>query len=107
LIPKSTDVLFEDNEWIRTVVDKLNQGDLALVELFKKHLKKALIQKEALNSDIKIIEMKQDSPYPWLEILVESILKERQKNSSSSLANEFVITVEKKENVNAQIHLLG
>jgi len=108
LIPKSADILFEDNEWLRGVVDKLNQGDLALIQLFENHLQRALVKKGALHSQIKTIEMKEDSPYPWLEILVDNIAKEKRKGTSSSKSNdEFIIAVEPKESVDLQISLLG
>jgi len=107
LIPKSIDILFHDNEWMRVVVDRLNQGDLALICLFRNQLQKALVKKGAMNAHIKVIEMREDSPYPWLEILMESILKERKENPYYTPMDEFVIAVEMDESVCYQIFLFG
>ena len=107
LIPKKTDVLYEDNEWIRSVIDKLNQGDIVLIELFKKDLKKALSKKRAIKSKIRIIEAKQDSPYPWLEILVDSIGFDSKGGCLANSVEDIVVTVEKQENSNHQVVIIG
>ncbi|MCL1990947.1 MAG: hypothetical protein FWG67_08675 [Defluviitaleaceae bacterium] len=107
LIPKSTEILYEDNEWIRTIIDRLNQGDLVLIQLFKRHLQKALIKKGTLKSKMIIIESKEALPYPWLEILVESIIKKDKKIIFSPSRDELLITVEKQKNVKSQISLIG
>jgi len=107
LRPKSKEVLFEDNEWIRAVIDKLNQGDIALVQLFENSLRKALIRKKIVDSKLKIIESRDDLPYPWLEILVNRVLNDSKKETSVSSNAEFAIGVVKEENANLGISLIG
>jgi len=109
LIPKSADVLYDDNEWIRSVIDRLNQGDIVLIKLFKNQLQKALLKKGAINSKIKIIEAKQDLPYPWLEILIDSIMTDlkRDINNTTPSAELIVVAVEKQKNADRQIVIVG
>ena len=106
LIPKSADVLYSDNDWIRTVIEKLNRGDLALIQLFKNDLQSALSKKGAVNSKIKIIEAKQDLPYPWLEILVSRIGFVALDGSLMPPADSIVVAVEKQENTHYQIAII-
>ena len=107
LIPKSADILYADNEWMRTVIDKLNRGDIALIQLFKNDLKKALSKKRAVNSKLKIIEAKQDLPYPWLEILLNSIGFIPLANNQNTQAESIVVAVEKQTNTSTQIAIVG
>jgi|GEM_PF-1460631 len=107
LIPKSVDVLYEDNDWIRSVVDKLNQGDIALIELFKTPLQKALIKKAAVNFKVKVIKAKDDLPYPWLEILVNSVMKKSRMEALMPSTETLVIAVEKQEDVEVQVSIFG
>jgi len=107
LIPKSANVLYEDNEWIRSIIDKLNQGDILLIELFKNSLRKTLLKKGAINSKIKIIEAKQDLPYPWLEILIDSLELDSKKRNLNTSMKSIVVAVEKQKNVDYQIVILG
>ena len=112
LIPKSLDILYEDNEWIRSVIDKLNQGDIALIELFKNRLQRALSKKGAIHTKVKIIETKQDfpatnSPYPWLEILLDSIMFDSKRGNLVTSAEFIVVTVEKEKNTTHQIAIIG
>jgi len=107
LTPKSANVLYDDNEWIRAVIDKLNQGDIVLIELFKNNLQNALSKKGATRSKIKIIEAKQDLPYPWLEILIDSIRLDSKGGKLATSAESIVVTVEKQENTNQQIAIIG
>jgi hypothetical protein len=101
LIPKSEDVLYDDNEWIRIVIGKLNQGDIALTSLFKNRLQKSLAKKRTMNSKIKIIEAEKDPqakgflPYPWLEILIECIELEMKWGNLDDSAEIIVVAVEK------------
>jgi len=110
LIPKSVDVLYNDNEWIRSVIDKLNKGDIALTQLFKSDLQKALLKKKAIHSNIKIIEAKKELPYPWLKILVADMRldsKDSQEHHLSPSTESIVITVEKQKNARNQIAIVG
>ena len=103
LVPKSDDVLYEDNEWIRSVIDRLNQGDIILTKLFKNRLQKILLKKGVNRSQIKIIEAKQSLPYPWLEILVDSTNFDKMRKHSTIVIESIVVSVQKQENVNQQI----
>jgi len=110
LILKSVDVLYDNNEWIRFVIERLNQGDIVLIELFKKDLQKALSNKRAIHSKIKIFEAREDLPYPWLEILVDNIMKDMKVSKQDHLntsTESVVITVEKKKNIDNQIAIVG
>jgi len=107
LIPKSADVLYEDNEWIRSVIDRLNQGDIMLIQLFRNRLQKVLSKKRVLNSRVKIIEAKPNLPYPWLEILVESVVVDANGGALDGGADVIVVTVCKKDNVNHQVAVIG
>ena len=114
LIPKSADVLYEDNEWMRFVIDKLNQGDIVLIEIFKNRLQRALSKKGAINSKLKIIESKQDLPgsknylpYPWLEILIDSIRSDSKGGCPATSVETFVVAVEKEKNTDHQVAIIG
>ena len=107
LIPKSADVLYEDNEWIRSVIDKLNQGDIVLIELFKGSLRKVLSKKEVIDSKIKIIEAKEDLPYPWLEILIDSIKLDSKRRDLTTSTEFIIVAVEKQKNADRQIVIVG
>ena len=113
LVPKSVNVLYNDNEWIRTVIGKLNQGDIALIQLFKNDLQKALSKKKAIHSNIKIIEAKNDSsgiktsPYPWLEILVDSIKLASKDRYLGSRTESIIVAVEKQKNISNQVAIVG
>ena len=107
LVPKSADVLYHDNEWMRTVINKLNQGDLALIQIFKKDLHKTLLKKKITPPNIKIIEAKKDLPYPWLEILVDSIRLDLKNRQLTSEEEPFVVAVEKQKNVSNQVSFIG
>ena len=107
LVPKSANVLYEDNEWIRSVIDKLNRGDLVLVQLFKKDLQKALLKKRAVHSNIQIVEARGGLTYPWLEILVESIKLELKGDRLDLPAEPLVITVDREKDIDNQIVIVG
>lgn len=114
LVSKSTDFLFEDNEWMRSVIDKLNQGDLILIQLFKNELKKALAKHSTEHLKIEIIESKKDLPYPWLEILVNSVMKDAEIDASNASIGRLIVAVEKQEcrptrqeGIDSQIAIIG
>lgn len=105
-ISKRGNVLFENNDWIRFVIDRLNQGDLILIHLFKKNLKAALQKKKALVSQIRIVEYSEEIPYPWLEILVNETLNlsgNRQRFSTELL----VVSVIDQANISNQISIIA
>jgi len=103
LIPKSIEVLYEDNEWIRTVIDKLNRGDIVLTKILKNRLQKTLLKKRATKSKIKIIEADENLPYPWLEILLDSI----ELNSKEEDSESIIVTVYKQKNANHQVAIIS
>ena len=106
LIPKSTDILYEDNEWIRSVINRLNQGDIILIKLFKNRLQKILAKKSVTRSKIKIIEAKQDLPYPWLEVLVDSLNFDKMRKHSTIRIESIIVSVREQKNANQQIVIL-
>ena len=107
LVLKSADVLYDDNEWIRFVIDKLNQGDIALTQLFKNDLQKALLKKKVTHVNIKIIEAKKDLPYPWLEILIDSIRLDSKDHHLATSLESVVVAVEKQKDASNQIVIVG
>jgi hypothetical protein len=106
LIPKEGEILFENNEWIRHIIEKLNQGDIILINLFKNTLKAALHKKKATISNITIIEYSQEIPYPWLEILVNEALTISSDNRNIS-AELLVISVVAQEHTPNQISIIA
>ena len=107
LIPKSSDVLYKDNEWIRSIIDKLNQGDIALIDIFKKDLQRALSKKVAIKFKVIIVEAKQDLPYPWLEILVDRIELNSKRECLAKSTEAIVVAVVKQKNVVHQVAIIG
>ena len=105
-IPKSGDVLFENNAWIRQVIEKLNQGDMVLLSLFERHLKNALHKRTRIDSNIKIIEYSDDLPYPWLEILIHQVLDTPADQKVAS-TETLVITVVAQKNEPNQLSLIS
>jgi len=106
LIPKQGNILFEDNEWIRQIIESLNQGDIVLVNLFKNHLKAALQKRKISISNVKIIEHSDQLPYPWLEILVNDILSDTSRKRGGS-TERLVISVVTQKNVINQISIIA
>jgi len=105
LIPKQGDVLFEDNDWLRAVIDQLNQGDVALIDLFKNHLKRTLRKRKAAMSTIKIVEYSDELPYPWLKILVDKALVPSSRQHDPA-AESLVVGVVSQKNVSNQLSIL-
>ena len=107
LVPsKSPDILFENNEWMRSVIDKLNQGDLVLLELFKNPLRKVLLRKEWKNHSIKVERLEKDVPYPWLDILYQQVWQDNQPKKIVPSAEHVTLSVEKEKNTKSQIAIL-
>jgi len=104
LIPSvEVGILFQRNEWMESVIDKLNQGDLVLIELFKNELLKQLSCKEWKNYRVEAANLDKEIPYPWLEILVQQVKKDTKEEVLVSVADVLVITVVKEKNVKNQI----
>jgi len=106
LVPKLGDALFQDNEWIRQVIEKLNQGDMILIHLFKNKLKAMLQKKKGTASNITIIEYSDELPYPWLEILVNETLGSSSRQRITS-TEQLVVSVVTQENIPHQISIIG
>ena len=107
LIPKSNDVLFENNEWLSLVIEKLNRGDIILTQLFKTQLQIALQKRKKLISNIKIVEYSNTLLYPWLEILVNDALTEiKTQNHATKSTKTLTISVNFKENIPNQIAII-
>ena len=98
--------LFQRNEWMDTVIERLNRGDLVLIELFKKELLKKISQKEWRGYQIMTENPVQEMPYPWLEILVQQVEKDAKANISECSADVLTLTVEKAKNVENQIGII-
>jgi hypothetical protein len=98
--------LFQRNEWMVSVMDKLNQGDLVLLELFKKELLKKLARKEWQNYRVVVENPNQELPYPWLEILVQQVRKDAKQKASVVQDDILVITVEKVKGVENQLGIM-
>jgi len=104
LIPSvEAGTLFQHNEWLDSVIDKLNQGDLVLVELFKKELIKQLSRKEWKNHRVEIEKLDQNVPYPWLEILVGQVKKDVKQEVFGAGTDVLLIAVVKTKNLDNQI----
>ena len=100
LVPKQGSILFENNEWIRQVIEKLNRGDLILINLFKNNLKAALQKKKNIDSKIIILEHSDGLPYPWLEILVNEVLKVSNLKQIPSIEPLVISVVEQEHTFN-------
>jgi len=88
------------------VIERLNRGDLVLIELFKKELLKKISQKEWRGYQIMTENPVQEMPYPWLEILVQQVEKDAKANISECSADVLTLTVEKAKNVENQIGII-
>jgi len=78
---KSPQVLYEKNSWLEHVVDRLNQGDMCLIQIFVHDLYGAVLKHLNVTKEIIAIEKDASIPYPWLEILVAEVkLKIPKKN---------------------------
>lgn len=106
LVKKSKTIIYEENEWIRQIISRLDRGDLALLEIFKADFEKALKTNLAFNKKIIIIEEKNEIPYPWLQILFDSISKGLANGDENAKNEELIIAVDKKKNPEAHITLL-
>lgn len=107
LIPKSGRILFEDNDWISGVIDKLNQGDLVLLALFEQPLKKALKKQKINTAQMLIIEDKKELTYPWLKILVDRVAKSIQIDEEKMSTETLIVAVKAQAEGDNQLILVG
>lgn len=106
LIPANSDnSLFKDNEWIRSVIDRLNRGDLVLVKLFEKRMH-SLLRKKLRNYSVEIMNPKKEIPYPWMEVLYQQAVKGTKRENIDPSAEVLFINLETEENTKNQISIL-
>ena len=88
---RSTEILYERNFWFDSVLERLNQGDICLNQIFFQSLKNAILKHQNKINKIVIVESKK--PYPWLEILVseiqETLPKKEFKGDETLIITEF------------------
>jgi len=86
LVKKSSRVLYEENDWVLDVIERLNRGVVALTRIFSRDLKVAIQKAGRVTAQIKVIETKENLPYPWLGILVREVAsKERTQSDGPPL----------------------
>ena len=90
-------VLFEDNEWLRAIIDRLGQGDLVLVDLFKRSLYQELQRQKWVGYRVEVMAADGEMPYPWMEILVNGCKKDGERENQGTLVDVLVVRVDKKE----------
>lgn len=78
LIRKSDEVLYVSNDWLLAVIDRLNRGDVTLIQLFEADLRK-LIKKKGYSSCHVVVQYGKDkSVFPWIELLVEAVKPDKK-----------------------------
>ena len=94
---RSTEILYEKNLWLENVLERLNQGDICLNQIFFHSLKRAILKHQNVINKIVIIESKKS--YPWLEILVsdiqETLPKKEFKGDETLIITECYFDSEK------------
>lgn len=75
LKPYTNRVLYQQNQWLDTVIRRLNQGDICLNQIFFRTLSSAIKKHASAVGEIVILQSSDPlrPPYPWLEILVSEI----------------------------------
>lgn len=72
-IRKKEGDLFEENEWLKSVIERLNKGDIILIELFINPLYYEIKRRLKHQSQISIFNHTVNSPYPWMIILLNQV----------------------------------
>jgi len=85
LIKKSGHILYEANEWVLDVIERLNRGDVVLARIFSRDLKAAIQKAGGSAAGINVEEAKENLPYPWLKILVTEVAPKEENRSNSTL----------------------
>ncbi|MBQ4164423.1 MAG: hypothetical protein IJD87_05020 [Turicibacter sp.] len=85
LIPKKGETLFEENEWLKSVIERLNKGDIILTELFINSFYFEIKRRLKYQQQICILNYGSNIPYPWMVILLD-----RVKQKLTSLERERI-----------------
>ena len=85
--------LYVRNSWLEEVLDRLNQGDICLNQLFFRTLRAAILQHQNQIKQIIVVEADVKAPYPWLNILVKEI--EKSIPEQTFKGTEILIITEK------------
>ena len=67
--------LFKQNEWLMSVIERLEKGDFVLLQLFIPRYVKEIKRQLRCNQTITILNMTGKGPYPWGEVLIEQLEK--------------------------------
>ena len=104
LIPRSSQVLYEQNPWLNEVIKKLNQGDICLNQIFFRSLSHSIKKHVNVIGEIVVVESSDSSsaPYPWLEILVTDI---RQSQPDMRLKGEKTLFIGEKSLLGYEIFI--
>ena len=85
LIPKKGETLFEENEWLKSVIQRLNKGDIILTELFINSFYFEIKRRLKDQHQIRILNYSGNNTYPWMVILLDKV-----KQKLTSLERERV-----------------
>lgn len=72
---KSSNILYERNMWLDSVIKRLDQGDICLNQIFFYSLKGVILNYLNGINEILVLESESKKPYPWLELLVTNIME--------------------------------
>ena len=73
MIRKKGGLLFEENEWLKSVIERLNKGDIILTELFINSFYVEIKRRLKYQHQIYILDYSANSPYPWMVILLDQV----------------------------------
>jgi len=73
LIRKKRGALYEENEWLKSVIQRLNKGDIILTELFINSFYFEIKRRLKDQHQICILNYGSNSPYPWMGILLDQV----------------------------------
>lgn len=73
LIRKKGEVLFQENEWLKSVIERLNKGDIILTRIFINSFYSEIKRRLKYQNPIKILDYSSNSPYPWMVILLDQV----------------------------------
>lgn len=90
-IRKKEGALFEENDWLKSVIERLNKGDIILIELFINSLYYEIKRRLKDQSQISVFNHTFNSPYPWMIILLNRV---KQKLTPSDGEHVHLICIE-------------
>ena len=73
MIRKKGGLLFEENEWLKSVIERLNRGDIILTKLFINSFYVEIKRRLKYQHQIYILDYSANSPYPWMVILLDQV----------------------------------